>query len=251
MSRPIDSTGFQVITAEIAAAAVRVCEGEIRQMEQRQNWQLSEQEYIETITDKSASLFNCCCTLGGLLSRASQDQVQALADFGLNAGIAFQITDDLLDLVGDQNKIGNGRLKVISTHPVLLLSGACLRKHPVKGFDFNGLSVDDEGYLYALNVFYAGSCPNNWSEGLWPHSSSLATPYALGPGNGLTTTRSRTSAANWRWERSVTKTVIYSLTGQICTTMAMMVYNLLVLATFVQRAWYRHPMGKWKKARYY
>ncbi len=51
-----------------------------------------------------------------------------------------------------------------------------------KGFDFTGLSVDDGGYIYALNVFYAGVCPNNWSEGLWPHSSSLATPFALEPG---------------------------------------------------------------------
>jgi octaprenyl-diphosphate synthase len=90
----------------IAAAAVRVCEGELRQLIQRQNWQLSESQYLDIITEKSAALFSCCCSLGGLLARADEDKVKALSEFGLNAGIAFQITDDLLDIIGDENKTG-------------------------------------------------------------------------------------------------------------------------------------------------
>jgi len=90
----------------IAAAAVRVCEGELTQIAQRQNWQLSESQYIEIITEKSAALFSCCCSLGGLLARAGETEVLALSNFGLNAGIAFQITDDLLDITGDENKTG-------------------------------------------------------------------------------------------------------------------------------------------------
>jgi len=50
------------------------------------------------------------------------------------------------------------------------------------GFDFGQLSVDSDGYVYAMNVYYAGVCPNNWGEGLWPHSSSLDAPYSLGSG---------------------------------------------------------------------
>lgn len=45
------------------------------------------------------------------------------------------------------------------------------------GFNFGQLSSDAGGYVYALNVFYAGPTVNNWAEGLWPHSSALATPY--------------------------------------------------------------------------
>jgi len=90
----------------IAATAVRVCEGELRQIGCRQNWQISESEYIDIITEKSAALFSCCCSLGGLLARASETEIQALSDFGLNAGIAFQITDDLLDIIGDETKTG-------------------------------------------------------------------------------------------------------------------------------------------------
>jgi len=45
------------------------------------------------------------------------------------------------------------------------------------GFDFSELSNDSDGFVYALSLFYAGSRINNWSEGLWPHSWTLATPY--------------------------------------------------------------------------
>jgi M6 family metalloprotease-like protein len=48
-----------------------------------------------------------------------------------------------------------------------------------KGFDFSRLTVDDAGYVYATNVFYAGPCVNNWAKGLWPHSYNLLTPYEL------------------------------------------------------------------------
>ena len=53
------------------------------------------------------------------------------------------------------------------------------------GFDFSVLTSDDAGFVYALNVFYAGPRVNNWSEGLWPHQWSLADPYAAGPGRKL------------------------------------------------------------------
>ena len=90
----------------IAAATIRICEGELRQIVQRRNWQLSESEYIDIITEKSAAFFSSCCRLGGLLAQGTETQIQSLAEFGLNAGIAFQITDDLLDIIGDESETG-------------------------------------------------------------------------------------------------------------------------------------------------
>lgn len=104
----------------IAAAAVRLCEGELRQAVQKNDWQLSESEYIDAITEKSAVLFSGACYLGALLAEASQRHVRSLADFGLNAGIAFQITDDLLDIVGDESKTGKTLGSDISTHKLTL-----------------------------------------------------------------------------------------------------------------------------------
>lgn len=90
----------------IATSAVRLCEGELKQIIQRQNWNLDEPEYIHIITEKSAVLFSSCCYLGAVLADAEEHQARSLSDFGLNAGIAFQITDDLLDIIGDERKTG-------------------------------------------------------------------------------------------------------------------------------------------------
>lgn len=90
----------------IATSAVRLCEGELKQVMQRSNWQLSESEYINVITEKSAVLFSSCCSIGAILAGAGESSVRALTEFGLNTGIAFQITDDLLDIVGDENDTG-------------------------------------------------------------------------------------------------------------------------------------------------
>lgn len=49
-------------------------------------------------------------------------------------------------------------------------------------FDFSAITVDDEGFVYAMNVYYAGEVENNWAEGLWPHAWHLATPIQLAPG---------------------------------------------------------------------
>ena len=53
------------------------------------------------------------------------------------------------------------------------------------GFNFGQLSSDTNGFIYALNVFYAGPRVNNWSEGLWPHSWVLASPLDVGGGKKL------------------------------------------------------------------
>ena len=104
----------------IAAAAVRLCEGELRQVAQRCDWQLSESEYVYVITEKSAALFSSCCYLGALLAQATERQARSLADFGLNAGIAFQITDDLLDLVGDEGRTGKTLGSDVEKHKLTL-----------------------------------------------------------------------------------------------------------------------------------
>ncbi len=94
------------VTKVIAGAAVRICEGELRQIVQKNNWQISEPEYISVITEKSAALFSSSCYLGAVLAKADEKQAKLFSDFGLNAGIAFQITDDLLDIIGDEKRTG-------------------------------------------------------------------------------------------------------------------------------------------------
>ena len=54
--------------------------------------------------------------------------------------------------------------------------------HKANGFDFAPLTADNQGFAYALNVYYAGPVTNNWAEGLWPHSHHLGSPFPLRPG---------------------------------------------------------------------
>lgn len=104
----------------IATAAIRLCQGELRQVVQKHYWQLNEAQYIDVITEKSAVLFSTSCFLGGYLAGANESQAQSLRDFGLNAGIAFQITDDLLDIVGDENKTGKTLGSDVNKHKLTL-----------------------------------------------------------------------------------------------------------------------------------
>jgi len=102
MAADLESAVAQVL----AQTAVRVCEGELRQVMQRRNWQLGEAEYIDIITDKSASFFSGCCRLGAMLAQGPQGQIEAASSYGLHAGIAFQIMDDVLDITGDEGRMG-------------------------------------------------------------------------------------------------------------------------------------------------
>ena len=90
----------------ISETATRTCMGELRQIMNRFNWRLSEAEYIEIITDKTAVLFGSCARLGALLAKGSKKEQEILSRFGRDVGIAFQITDDLLDIVGEQKQTG-------------------------------------------------------------------------------------------------------------------------------------------------
>jgi octaprenyl-diphosphate synthase len=90
----------------IGQATDRVCEGELCQVLNAGNLELSEPEYFAIIDGKTAELTACCCALGGHYAGASPEVVEALGRFGRCVGQAFQIADDLLDLTGDEKATG-------------------------------------------------------------------------------------------------------------------------------------------------
>ena len=96
----------QRLWAIIAAAANMMCEGEITQVAHMGDWDLSEDEYLEIIARKTASLCGTSCRLGIECSGGSSDLARVMDDYGCNLGLAFQITDDLLDLTGSEGVLG-------------------------------------------------------------------------------------------------------------------------------------------------
>ena len=83
-----------------------VCEGELSQVANRGNLDLSEDQYLRIIEAKTAELCACCCRLGAHYAHASPEVAVAMERYGRHLGIAFQITDDLLDLVGEEETTG-------------------------------------------------------------------------------------------------------------------------------------------------
>lgn len=90
----------------IGEATNRVCAGELRQVTERGNLSLAEADYFAIIDGKTAALTECCGRLGSLYAGASEEVATRLAHFGRNLGLAFQIADDLLDLVGSEDAAG-------------------------------------------------------------------------------------------------------------------------------------------------
>ncbi|MCA9212671.1 MAG: polyprenyl synthetase family protein [Planctomycetales bacterium] len=83
-----------------------VCEGELRQIGNRGNHALSEAEYFEIIDGKTAELCACACHLGAHYANADDAVVASMERYGRLLGMAFQIADDLLDLLGDESQTG-------------------------------------------------------------------------------------------------------------------------------------------------
>lgn len=83
-----------------------MCAGEIKQMSLVHNLQISEDEYLEKSYGKTACLFAACCKIGALTCCMPVEETNALEEFGLCLGYAYQIIDDLLDFLSDSKLLG-------------------------------------------------------------------------------------------------------------------------------------------------
>ena len=86
--------------------ALEICEGQQLDMEFEQRKDVKEDEYIEMIRLKTSVLLAASLKIGAILGGASKEDADALYDFGVNLGLAFQLKDDLLDVYGDPEVFG-------------------------------------------------------------------------------------------------------------------------------------------------
>lgn len=101
----IIADGDKRVMEIIADTVSQICEGEILQT-LKANTLPQEDEYLAMVEKKTAIFFSACCKIGGLVGNAPPQIIDALDSYGLNLGIAFQIRDDILDLVSDETKVG-------------------------------------------------------------------------------------------------------------------------------------------------
>lgn len=87
-------------------AVKHMAEGELLEIANRRNIELTEERYINIISDKTASLISASCEIMAKLASASNSYDRSLSRYGLNFGISYQIMDDVLDLISTKNQLG-------------------------------------------------------------------------------------------------------------------------------------------------
>lgn len=91
----------------LMSEAIRaMCEGEIAETYSLFRTDLTEDEYLSHIEQKTASLLGACCGAGALVGGAAPETAAALVSYGRYLGLAFQIVDDLLDFISDEETLG-------------------------------------------------------------------------------------------------------------------------------------------------
>jgi octaprenyl-diphosphate synthase len=126
LTSTVDGRACQ-ITGEVTN---RVCAGELRQVTERGNLELSEADYFAIIDGKTAALTECCGRLGALYAGASDDVAARAANYGRSLGLAFQIADDVLDLVGAEESVGKTLGTDLAQQKLTLPVIHCLHRLP-------------------------------------------------------------------------------------------------------------------------
>ncbi len=110
--------------AIITETALHMASSQIEEMDCAEKQDFSEKKYLDIISGKTASLMEASCRLGALCAKAEPPHLQALAEFGRNFGMAYQLYDDFLDIWGDESIMGKPAFSDIygskCTLPVIL-----------------------------------------------------------------------------------------------------------------------------------
>ena len=111
----------------LAATIGRLCEGQIRELRDVYNVDRTEPDYFASIDGKTAALFATACRIGGIVADLPREQIETLTTFGRQYGMAFQVVDDILDLIASEEElgkpVGHDLVEGVYTLPVLRALG--------------------------------------------------------------------------------------------------------------------------------
>lgn len=107
----------------LASTIARLCEGQVRELQDAYNVERTEANYTRSIAGKTAALLATACRIGGIVAGLPRPLIDTLTSFGHSYGMAFQVVDDILDLVSTDEELGkpsgNDLVEGIYTLPVL------------------------------------------------------------------------------------------------------------------------------------
>lgn len=124
-STNLPSNSVIELVSRLAKSCVDVCEGQLLDISMANSEKIpSQSQYIKMIEKKTAALFEVSCAMGAICANAKRKDVSNLSSFGKNLGIAFQITDDLIGVLGDpkitKKPVGNDLREGKKSLPILL-----------------------------------------------------------------------------------------------------------------------------------
>ena len=113
------------LVLKLSNACVDVCEGQLLDIKMANSKKIpTQQQYIKMIEKKTSALFDVSCSMGAICAKAKKQDIDNLSTFGKNLGIAFQITDDLIGVMGDskitKKPVGNDLREGKKSLPILL-----------------------------------------------------------------------------------------------------------------------------------
>ena len=155
-------SGELMIMSTLAETAKRLSKGELFQIEKSRKLDITEEEYLKIISDKTAALIGACCKLGAMTVTGQSEDCEKLKLYGENLGMAFQIKDDLLDFQSDQNILGKAvgadlKEKKITLPLILAFKEAPAReKKAIIGLVKKGVSKTDLNMIYQFTEQYGG-----------------------------------------------------------------------------------------------
>ena len=152
---------FSKLTKLLNKTALEVCEGQQYDIDFEEKVDVNQNNYLEMIRLKTAVLIGCALKMGALIADASQDDLEAIYEFGELLGIAFQIQDDYLDVYGDSisfgKKIGGDIIenkKTILFHYAMSNGSINEKKELLKWYDKRiGNALDNEKIDAVKSIF--------------------------------------------------------------------------------------------------
>ena len=113
------------LVSKLSKTCIEICEGQVDDIKFAENKRIpTEKEYVKMIEKKTAVLFEVSCAMGAICAKRKQKDVKNLSAFGRNLGIAFQITDDLIGIIGDskitKKPVGNDIREGKKSLPIIL-----------------------------------------------------------------------------------------------------------------------------------
>ena len=140
------------VVSIFAQTLMTICGGELKQIFGNDEEQTARKYYYQRIYSKTASLFAASTETGAILSNAPEPEVQALREYGYNLGMAFQIVDDVLDFVGNEEELGKPIGSDLRQGLITLPTIYFLEAHPEEELITRALNGQDDEIQAAVEM---------------------------------------------------------------------------------------------------